>query len=269
MQKLLYLYENKKVRTINENGDIWFVARDVCAILGLTNARQALVDNCEEAGIRKTDIRSGGQTRKILMINEANLYNLTFGSKKKAAKAFRFWISREVIPAIRKTGSYSLPVNEDTTILNAIDILQKRVSAANDRINELAPQVEQFENIHNSNPDKLLSIGEFSKLLGIEGLGPNNLFKALRSIGVLLPNNQPYQDYIKWFNVKIVEKNGREYSQTNLRYTHVPNICRKLYREGIIEYIPIEVNTDSAGNLISTTRIARVEEDDQLEMSLE
>lgn len=98
-----FSFENHSVRAINRNGDIWFVAADVGAVLGLTNVRAsvALLDD-DEKGVNTIDTPSGRQEMSI--INESGLYALILRSRKAEAKRFRKWVTSEVLPSIRKTG---------------------------------------------------------------------------------------------------------------------------------------------------------------------
>ena len=103
-------FEKFPVRAINRNGDIWFVAADVCAVLNIKNTSQALetLDDDERSmlNIGRSTINGGGGVANI--INESGLYALILRSRKAEAKRFRKWVTSEVLPAIRKTGSYSM-----------------------------------------------------------------------------------------------------------------------------------------------------------------
>ena len=106
-----FSFENFPVRAINRNGEIWFVAADVGAVLELTNVRAsvALLDD-DEKGVNTIDTPSGKQEMSI--INESGLYALILRSRKPEAKRFRKWVTSEVLPAIRKTGSYSVSISK-------------------------------------------------------------------------------------------------------------------------------------------------------------
>ena len=95
-----------QVRTITRDGEPWFVAADVCRALEIKNNRDALAKlDSDEKGVALTDTLGGAQ--KMTIVNEPGLYSLVLGSRKPEAKAFKRWITHEVIPAIRKTGQYS------------------------------------------------------------------------------------------------------------------------------------------------------------------
>lgn len=99
--------ENAPIRVQVINGETWFVAKDVCDRLGLTNSRKALqsLDN-DEKGVTTGYTLGGNQTMAI--VNESGLYSLVFQSRKPGAKKFRKWVTMEVLPSIRKTGGYSV-----------------------------------------------------------------------------------------------------------------------------------------------------------------
>lgn len=108
-----FAFEDALVRIhLDEAGQPWFVARDVCAVLELGNSREAIrnLDDDEKADVRITDISSNGvtQARTVNTVSESGLYSLVFRSRKEAARRFRKWVTAEVLPALRKSGSYSL-----------------------------------------------------------------------------------------------------------------------------------------------------------------
>jgi len=107
-------YESKKVRVIqDEEGEFWFVAKDVCQILGIENHNDTVAKVLEddEKGVDKIDTLGGPQ--EMLVVSESGLYTLIIRSNKEAAKPFRRWVTHEVLPAIRKTGRYVAPVIDD------------------------------------------------------------------------------------------------------------------------------------------------------------
>jgi prophage antirepressor-like protein len=100
---------NQPIRVGVINNEPYFSAKDVCFCLGLENSSQAISKLDEdEKGVIISDTRGGKQ--KLSAVNESGLYNLIFQSRKPEAKAFRKWVTSEVLPAIRKTGTYTAPV---------------------------------------------------------------------------------------------------------------------------------------------------------------
>lgn len=102
-----YQYDDRPVRVVMVMGEPWFVANDLCAVLALSNPRDALAKLDEdERGVALTDTLGGQQSMNI--VSESGLYNLIFRSRKEEAQRFRRWVTGEVLPSIRKHGRYEL-----------------------------------------------------------------------------------------------------------------------------------------------------------------
>lgn len=124
-----------EIRTVDMNGETWFVGKDIALALGYSNARDAIsrhVDE-EDKGVVKHDTLGGSQSMSI--INESGVYALIFGSKLDKAKQFKHWVTSEVLPAIRKHGTY-VPAQSDQTTLD-IQLLNARTMNANVYVNLL------------------------------------------------------------------------------------------------------------------------------------
>lgn len=111
-----YQFQEAKIRVVVKDGEPWFVANDVCAALDYSNPRDALTRlDDDEAGVVSTDVRSENgveQSREVNIINESGLYNLVLGSRKPEAKAFKRWVTHDVLPTIRRNGAYMLAEQE-------------------------------------------------------------------------------------------------------------------------------------------------------------
>lgn len=101
-------FNGQKVRTVEIEGEPYFVGKDVSSVLGYSNPRDALAKHVddEDKGVVKCDTLGG--TQNTTVINESGVYALVFGSKLPAAKAFKRWVTSEVLPTLRKTGSYRM-----------------------------------------------------------------------------------------------------------------------------------------------------------------
>jgi prophage antirepressor-like protein len=99
------------VRILDRGGQPWFVAADVCRVLALSNVTEA-TRALDDDELRSEFLNSGGQSREMSCISESGLYALIFRSRKEKARAFRRWVTSEVLPAIRATGGYGAPANE-------------------------------------------------------------------------------------------------------------------------------------------------------------
>lgn len=96
------------LRTIERDGEIWFIGKEVAEMLGYSNARNAVVNHVDSDDKLRTQIEYAGQRREVSLINESGLYSLILSSKLPAAKDFKRWVTSEVLPSIRKTGSYTI-----------------------------------------------------------------------------------------------------------------------------------------------------------------
>ena len=117
MEKHIQVFNNTEfgeIRTMEINGEPWFVGKDVAEILGYSNTRDALLKHIEEEDRATVAIHDGSQNRNVTIINESGLYSLILSSKLPSAKKFKHWVTNEVLPSIRKTGKYeikALPMN--------------------------------------------------------------------------------------------------------------------------------------------------------------
>lgn len=103
----VFVYGCEPVRTIEIDGENWLVAKDVCNILGLSDVSMATRNlDDDEKGTSK--VCTPGGVQEMTVINESGLYKLTFRSNKPEAKKFTKWVTSEVLPTLRKTGSYSI-----------------------------------------------------------------------------------------------------------------------------------------------------------------
>lgn len=133
--KIFESEEFGQVRTVMRDGEVWFIARDVAEALGYANASDAIskhVDR-EDKGIAKCDTLGG--TQELTVLNESGLYSLILSSKLGSAKRFKRWVTSEVLPAIRKTGSYEMSrlSKEMRAILNC----DERIVIIDDRVTNL------------------------------------------------------------------------------------------------------------------------------------
>lgn len=105
----IFEYEKaQEVRTVDIDGNIWFVTKDVCGVLGISNYRNTLAKlDDDEKGVQTMDTLGGKQQFSI--VNESGLYAIIIRSNKPTARKFRKWVTSEVLPQIRKTGAYAIP----------------------------------------------------------------------------------------------------------------------------------------------------------------
>ena len=99
-------YNGSQVRTVEKDGEAWWVLSDVCRVLELSDTRRT-AERLDEDELTRLRLHSGGQSREMYVINESGLYNVILRSDKPQAKPFRKWVTSEVLPTIRKTGQYN------------------------------------------------------------------------------------------------------------------------------------------------------------------
>lgn len=127
-----------KIRTVTINDEPWFVGKDVATALGYSNSRDAISKHVfdDDKGVAKCDTPSGRQEMSV--INESGLYALIFGSKLDSAQRFKRWVTAEVLPSIRKTGSYQKPLTPEQMMriqLEMIDDVSGRVTKLENTMN--------------------------------------------------------------------------------------------------------------------------------------
>lgn len=113
----VYTFSGTQVRTVVLNGIPYLVAKDVCSILDISNHKDAVSRLDDDEKLRSV-IPTPGQTRKVILVNESGLYHLIFQSRKPEAKAFRKWVTSEVLPELRRTGSYATLPDVSFQIVN-------------------------------------------------------------------------------------------------------------------------------------------------------
>lgn len=195
MEITVFAFRGRNVRTVIKDGEPWFVAKDVCDVLGINDPSMAIRDLDEdEKGTSTIGTLGGNQT--MLTVNESGLYALIFKSRKPEAKAFRKWVTSEVLPAIRKTGGYIAAKAEETPeeILARALIVAKetidRVSGENQKLqaeNDGMRPKALFADAVSASHTSIL-IGELAKLLKQNGIdiGQNRLFAWMRENGWLI-----------------------------------------------------------------------------------
>ena len=181
-------YNGREFRGFNRDGEPWFVAADVCAVLAVQNVAQAVgqLDDDEVSTTYVTD-RSGRQ-QEMYIVSEAGLYSLILRSRKKEAKVFKRWITHEVLPSIRKTGGYG---TANVTKLPSRRELAQMVIEAEDRAALAESQVKQLEPVAKFAEDLASREGSWSVELAAKLLsndpaidtGRQRLFQKLNDWG--------------------------------------------------------------------------------------
>lgn len=186
------------IRTIEKDGEPWFVGKDVAAALGYkepTKAAREKVDD-DDKGVSKIDTPSGIQ--EMTIINESGLYSLVLSSKLPTAKKFKRWVTNEVIPSIRKHGAYMTPETLEKVLLSPDTLMQlaQNLKDEQEKRKALEAQIESqkpavlFTGAVETSKTSIL-IGELAKMLKQNGvnIGQNRLFEWLRQNGYLIKRN--------------------------------------------------------------------------------
>jgi prophage antirepressor-like protein len=120
-----FKYEEQQVRTIEKNGEPWFVGKDVAAILGYSDTADAVKKHVDPEDKGVGEMPTPGGKQRIMLINESGLYSLILSSKLPTAKEFKRWVTSEVLPSIRKTGEYKITPAQQ----NRLDIMERNSRA--------------------------------------------------------------------------------------------------------------------------------------------
>lgn len=170
----IFQYQDQPVRTVQRDGEPWFVLKDVCAVLGISKYRDTAdrLDE-DERGSARVDTLGGAQDMTI--INESGLYNVILRSDKPEARPFRKWVTAEVLPSIRKTGGYisgQESLSPEELMAKALMVAQKTLAERDARISALTvenqilqPKAEYFDQLVDRN--LLTGFRETAKLLEV------------------------------------------------------------------------------------------------------
>lgn len=209
-------HEFGEARTVNIDGEPWFVGRDIALALGYSNTKDALAkhvdDDDKKMGSQNAtpSIKDSlGREQYPVFINESGLYSLVLSSKLPTAKKFKHWVTSEVLPAIRKTGGYHVPQSPEEQMAQGLLAAQKLLAEKDKRIEEMRPKEIFADAVSVSKTDIL--IGDLAKLIKQNGhdIGQKRLFAWLREKGYLIKRkgldwNMPTQKAMemKLFRVK-------------------------------------------------------------------
>ncbi|HDZ5005835.1 TPA: phage antirepressor KilAC domain-containing protein [Campylobacter jejuni] len=214
----LFRKDNLQVRIIkDENNEPLFCLKDVCDVLELTNNRmvaEAINVEFDKGGkFNLHPCKTKGGMQNLIFISEAELYFVMMRSRSKNAKPFRIWVNKEVLPSIRKNGSYGYkPLSLKESLQMQLELLERneklQIENANlkNEAKENASLIHFVNRIQNTN-DAIL-VRDFAKILHEKKhleIGEKRLFRILREKGFLMSDNKPYQKYIEQGLFKVSE----------------------------------------------------------------
>ena len=226
MQIQKFNFDGEEIRVSHdEQGNPWFVANDVCAVLEIVNSRDALTRlDDDEKGVVSTYTLGGEQEQSS--INESGLYSLVLSSRKPEAKRFKKWVTAEVLPTLRKTGSYTMQV--PTTLSGALRLAAdqaERIERQALQLEQQRPAVEFVERYVEARSSKAIS--DVAKIIGAK---PKAFFEWLHSEGVIFKRGGswiPYSGHEHRFEVKTGEASGHAFVQSRFTPEGVEWIARR------------------------------------------
>lgn len=218
MENNVQMFNNEEfgsVRTVMIDNEPWFVGKDVADILEYQNGSRDINRHIDEDDRRKIMVFDGNQDKETIVINESGLYALILSSKMRNAKRFKHWVTSEVLPSIRKIGSYGIQITEEDKLLMAIMKAPDAVSQAkaisdytnfvteplHQKIAEQQPSVEFAKQVSQS--ENSILIRDYCKVLHKNSVkvGERKLFNWLIENKYLMENKLPYQKYADYFDV--------------------------------------------------------------------
>ena len=248
------------VRTIEINGEPWFVGKDVAESLGYTNPTKAMQDHIDKEDLSFNETLKLSRQAGAWLINESGVYALIFGSKLPNARKFKHWVTSEILPTIRKTGSYSITQTKtDSYMIEnpterarrwaeeyeerlALEQKNTELLEQNDRLEadnkRLTPMAKYARDIFNKNTE-LISIDMVGRELG---LNKSKLHMLLKEVGVICSNsgNSKNPKYVLSANYSHLGETGHKYFMFKI-YPHV---------EGRKDYPPILCVTEKGRGYI-------------------
>lgn len=231
IQKFVFPMTGQEVRIVDINGDPWWLLKDVCDILGIANSRDAAdrLDDDEKNTVVLSDGTPGNPNRTI--VNEAGLYNLILRSDKPEAKAFRRWVTHEVLPQIRKTGAYNaatFDLDNPEHVMAALVAQNRKALELQAEVNALKPKADAMRRLEGA--DGSLCVTDAAKALNVR---PKELFSFLSANKWLYkrPGTTAWIGYQDKIQAGLVEVT--EYLQTKPDGSEVVRARAKITAKGL------------------------------------
>lgn len=244
-----------EIRTMNIDGEAWFIGKDIAEALGYKDPSRALYDRVDDEDKTTLLIQQSGSNYKsrTTFINESGLYALILGSKLPQVKAFKRWVTAEVLPQIRKTGGYIPTKDTEGNELTEAQMLQQTlmimkmtldqkdnlIASQSKQISELQPSAAFAQAIEET--EDSIYISELAKLLTRNGyeIGQKRLFSWLREKGYIFKDGrEPMQE---WVSKGIFSVNASVFEDCRGRLRE--NITTKVTGKGQRYFINLLINT--------------------------
>jgi anti-repressor protein len=223
----IFHFQNQNIRTKFIDNKPYFCASDICKILEINNGRDA-INRIEKDDVVLTDIiDSLGRQQKASFVNEAGLYALIFQSRKKEAKQFKKWIFNDVLPQIRKTGSYnsiSQLTQSDQLLLFAEELIKTK-----EENKQLQYKTEKQQEVI----DKHVVIGNnknYTEVAKILHIPPHKFIDYLKDNKYIMFDRMPYQKYLAngYFTIKTSDKGYERYLITPKGFEYLIRVLKTL-----------------------------------------
>ena len=182
--KSFTIFENPEfgsIRTIELDGEPWMVGKDVAIALGYGDTDQALRRHVDDEDKLTRNFDGSGQTRSMTIINDSGLYSLVLSSKLPAAKKFKRWVTKEVLPSIRKTGGYNMPIDYPSALRALAGQVEKNHKLESEvqnqqRLIESFEPIKQYVDTILESKDSL-AVTQIAKDYGLSGKRLNEILK--------------------------------------------------------------------------------------------
>jgi len=232
-----------EIRAIEKDGEPWFIAKDVASSLGYSNTSKAVQNHCKKSNDFSTSQNGSGYVPPMKIIPESDVYRLIMRSHLESAEQFQDWVVEEVLPSIRENGKYDPQLPK--TLPEALRAYADEVEAHNETKKiaiEMKPKADFYDTVVDSKD--AVSFREAAKLLAMKmdgvgkPVGQNQLFEYCRDNGILMQNNEPYQNKVDQGYFKIIESkytNGdmtKISKKTLLLQKGLDYIRKKMERDG-------------------------------------
>lgn len=198
----IFNFEDNEVRTQTINGEPWFVGKDVADILGYSNPAKAIRDHVDDEDKGQNDTFTPGGMQIMTIVNESGLYSLVFKSQLPSAKRFKRWVTSEVLPTIRKTGSYQIPADP----MDALRLMFQATEHTQEKVNQVDARVIHLEQNVKLDPGEYTYIGK-SISRKVYQIGKERAYSM---------NKQQKEELFKAINKEIAEITGVR-TRTQLR----------------------------------------------------
>lgn len=231
IQKFVFPLTNQETRIVDLDGNPWWVLRDVCEVIGLSQPVK-VVERLDEDEVNQIHvIDSMGREQLTYIVNEAGLYSVILRSDKPEAKAFRRWVTHEVLPQIRKTGAYgadTFDLNNPDHVMAALVAQNRKALELQAEVNELKPKADAMRRLEGA--DGSMCITNAAKALSVR---PKDLFSHLQANKWIYkrPGTSVWIGYQDKIQSGLIEMS--EYLQTKEDGTEVVRVRAKITAKGL------------------------------------